>query len=243
MPGLKLSTLTLAVKSKLETSPMPKDAKLQNLSSSSTATKSSDSTFFTNQKHQQTPATSTSKDVTSSVRKLNFKRRPRPAKYATEAERIAASKASAKEFRQRYKERETNEQREFRLKKSKICRLIMKGLFEEAVEYSDREGIPLTQGQQVTIANALYDGKFSKESFSKSTDIQILSKKKAAAEKKETDHWKSVLTVRQSPPKKKVTSPYFGVDKEWDQLVMAQEVAKTSISRAGRQCKAKNFYD
>lgn len=105
---------------------------------------------------------------------------------------------------------------------------------------------------------------------SASKDIQIISTKKKAAEaatakdgkssKKRTlesseneneapkeEKKKKAVTSSYSrlyPPKKpKATHAYFGVDRAWDQLVIAQEVAKTTVTRAGRQCKAKNWND
>lgn len=104
---------------------------------------------------------------------------------------------------------------------------------------------------------------------SASKDIQIISTKKKAAEAVEAaakdskkrslesseneneapKEEKKKVSITSSysrlyPPKKpKATHAYFGVDRAWDQLVIAQEVAKTTVTRAGRQCKAKNWND
>lgn len=76
-----------------------------------------------------------------------------------------------------------------------------------------------------------------------------LPTKTALPPKKASLSPKKASPTSESPTKKSPTKwenpimEYYGVDAEWDRLLLAQEVTKTSITRSGRQCKAKQFYD
>ena len=141
----------------------------------------------------------------------------------------------------------------------------------EALDSKTRVVPPPTRKKKSSTSPSSSSSSSSTPSASK--DIQIISTKKKAAEAAETaaakdgksskkrtlesseteneapkeEKKKKAVTSSYSrlyPPKKpKATHAYFGVDRAWDQLVIAQEVAKTTVTRAGRQCKAKNWND
>ena len=86
---------------------------------------------------------------------------------------------------------------------------------------------------------AATDGKSSKKRTLESSETENEAPKEEKKKKAVTSSYSRLY-----PPKKpKATHAYFGVDRAWDQLVIAQEVAKTTVTRAGRQCKAKNWND